>query len=626
MMDASRLVDNAHTPSTDLLAELVVGDPLRRLGHPLEHRIAVYRAQSRTHQLPWYPCDLAMPRLSELELPIPAGLSPYHPSFNSDPPEFPEDAILAGRYRVHTPMCRGGMGELYRVIDTQTEEMRALKVLTRRRSRRHQDVLRFENEIRILHAVRGHPGVVELLDHGQLVSERSYCVMELLRHIGHGRERPDASVACNDAIAVASALGHIHRCGVVHRDVKPSNIVSTPDGPKLIDFGIAVALDEALDQRITQHDNGVGTLEYMPPEQFQFSIVDPASDFYSLGATLFEWLVGSRPFGPATREGMLYAKRRGTPDFSLQFDRLPLPLQTFVVACLAPDPANRIADEATFTRRLCEAMRAAGWEIDHNIPASAPVEVRPAPPTPAVKPPSPELRASDSTERAPAPSTPSPELRASNSTERAPAPSAAGSSNRSKILLGAAALLAASLVASPFLLARLSEPSVTLSRSVARPNTAVPLSDSPRETASGLDQTPRAVPVSSGIPPLAENSERHAEDSREHTAGTSPTHSKEHPAPRLSTSFSAVHDSPECAAIRKRAKQSADSYEWSAVIDATRTAACWKSTRTQRTDLRVEAFLNLGQLDRCVAEAKNSSSARARETAKTCRDALAQSR
>lgn len=324
---------------------------------------------------------LPMPRRSELDLPLPAGMSPHHPTFDDDPPDFDEDHVLAERYRVHVPICRGGMGEVYRIVDLRTQEHLALKMLMRRRAHRPHDILRFEREINALRAVAGHPGVVELRDDGILSDGRRFFVMELIASTpANVEQRRSIASRCEAAMHVASALGHIHRRGVVHRDIKPSNILWADAGPKIIDFGVAVHGDEATFLRVTDPGQGVGTLEYLAPEQHRFAAPDPAADFYALAITLFEWLTGAVPFR-GDDEQQMQAKARGVPPFSLAFDRLPRPLQSFILACLAPDPRVRIADEA----RFIAGLRAALGQIDTQDPVLEDTTAT-APPAPTPQP------------------------------------------------------------------------------------------------------------------------------------------------------------------------------------------------------------------------------------------------
>ncbi len=206
--------------------------------------------------------------------------------------------VFAGRYEILAHLGRGGMGAVYRVRDMQTEAERALKVL-HANAEDENAAVRFRREIEILSRIK-HPGIVEIFDWG-VVDERMYFTAERiegedLRTILRRRGVFPPDEVARIGARVAEALGAAHAIGIVHRDVKPHNVMIRSDGRiTLLDFG--VARGAGIDMHtVTATGVIVGTPEYMPPEQFQGYRVDARSDVYSLGIVLYELLCGAVPF------------------------------------------------------------------------------------------------------------------------------------------------------------------------------------------------------------------------------------------------------------------------------------------------------------------------------------------
>ena len=258
--------------------------------------------------------------------------------------QFAAGEVFAERYEILAPLGRGGMGSVYRVRDMRDESERALKVL-------HATVedesaaVRFRREIEILSRVK-HPGVVRIFDWG-VVGDRMYFVAELidgkdLRTVLHERGVMTSEEAARIGAAVATALGAAHSTGIVHRDVKPHNIMFRNSGDvTLLDFGVARGAGIDMNT-ITATGVIVGTPDYMAPEQFQGQRVDARSDVYSLGIVLYELLAGDVPFRADTPValGMQHQYTLPAP-IRTQRPNVPAWLERVVLKCLEKNPADR---------------------------------------------------------------------------------------------------------------------------------------------------------------------------------------------------------------------------------------------------------------------------------------------
>lgn len=230
-------------------------------------------------------------------------------------------ALVGGRYRIHVPLGSGGMGSVYQATDEKLGREVAVKVFRQEHASAEQQ-LRQEYEIRLL-ASLNHPGLVSVHDAGTHAfpeGTRRYFVMELVEDTTLERRMvggplPSAEVADVGA-QVAEALAYVHRHGIVHRDVKPANIlVRDTEGlgfrwiAKLTDFGIAQL---PAGSRLTSTGIVLGTAYYLSPEQAAREPVSAASDVYSLGLVLLEALTGESPF-PGTMAESLAARLVSDP-------------------------------------------------------------------------------------------------------------------------------------------------------------------------------------------------------------------------------------------------------------------------------------------------------------------------
>ncbi|MEX2533551.1 MAG: Stk1 family PASTA domain-containing Ser/Thr kinase [Nitriliruptoraceae bacterium] len=250
--------------------------------------------------------------------------------------------VLGDRYELTRILGRGGMAEVYAAHDRVLDRHVAVKLLLERFKEDSAFTRRFSDEAR--HAARlNHPNLVAVYDTGS-ADGQPFIVMELV----DGRSLQEAlaegtvdvAMAVTVVAAVSKALGYAHDRGVIHRDVKPGNIMLANDGSvKVTDFGIARAIGN---DTVTRTAAVLGTAAYLSPEQAQGGALDPRSDLYSLGVVLYEALTGSQPFRGDSPVTVAYQHvqeqprppRERNPDISVA-------LEAVVLRAMAKNPANR---------------------------------------------------------------------------------------------------------------------------------------------------------------------------------------------------------------------------------------------------------------------------------------------
>jgi tRNA A-37 threonylcarbamoyl transferase component Bud32 len=294
----------------------------------------------------------------------------------------------ARRYALTSRIATGGMGEVWRGTDTVLSRPVAIKVL---KPEYADDALfrtRFETEARHAASLH-HPGIAGVFDFGEAApvdgstSPRPFLVMELVEGQPLSNLlRPDAPMdpaVVSDLLAqAADALGAAHAAGIVHRDVKPGNLIVTPDRrTKVTDFGIARAAEG---MSLTETGQVLGTPAYISPEQAEGKRATAASDVYALGVVAFECLAGRKPFLADTPVATAIAHlREPVPDLP---DSVPGDLAAVVRRSMAKDPAERYADGAALAAALRDpAGAAAAGEATVVAPVvagpSAPAEEEP---------------------------------------------------------------------------------------------------------------------------------------------------------------------------------------------------------------------------------------------------------
>lgn len=281
--------------------------------------------------------------------------------FQGPDPELLHDLTgqTLGRFQILNPEKGGGMGMVYKAQDTRLGNHVAFKVIRTDKlapAVAARSVKRFEREARTL-AQLAHPSIVRVLDYGE-ENGLPYLVMEYLTG-GTLKERLDGKPmtwqqAIRLAQPIAAALEYAHQHGVVHRDVKPSNILFNSAGqPVLTDFGIVRILDDEGTQDQSTTSRMLGTPEYMSPEQALGNAFDHRVDIYALGVVLYEMLTGRRPFLADTPVGVLVKHASEPLPRPTQLNPgLPAGVEQFLLRSLAKNPAQRFQSAAEMLRAM----------------------------------------------------------------------------------------------------------------------------------------------------------------------------------------------------------------------------------------------------------------------------------
>ncbi|MEU1461966.1 protein kinase [Streptomyces sp. NPDC005727] len=247
-----------------------------------------------------------------------------------------EDPRVVGSFRLHRRLGAGGMGVVYLGSDKKGQRV-ALKVIRPDLAEDQEFRSRFAREVSAARRIRG--GCTARLVAADLEAERPWFATQYVPGPSlHDKVADDGPLGAADAAAIGAALSEglvaVHEAGVVHRDLKPSNILLSPKGPRIIDFGIAWATGAST---LTHVGTAVGSPGFLAPEQVRGAAVTPATDVFSLGATLAYASTGDSPFGQGSSEVMLYRVVHEEP----QLHGVPDALAPLVRACLAKDPDHR---------------------------------------------------------------------------------------------------------------------------------------------------------------------------------------------------------------------------------------------------------------------------------------------
>ncbi|MYR88000.1 protein kinase, partial [Streptomyces sp. SID685] len=247
-----------------------------------------------------------------------------------------EDPRVVGSFRLHRRLGAGGMGVVYLGSDKKGQRV-ALKVIRPDLAEDQEFRSRFAREVSAARRIRG--GCTARLVAADLEADRPWFATQYVPGPSlHDRVADEGALLAADAAAIGAALSEglvaVHEAGVVHRDLKPSNILLSPKGPRIIDFGIAWSTGAST---LTHVGTAVGSPGFLAPEQVRGAAVTPATDVFSLGATLAYASTGDSPFGHGSSEVMLYRVVHEEP----HLHGVPDALAPLIRACLAKNPEDR---------------------------------------------------------------------------------------------------------------------------------------------------------------------------------------------------------------------------------------------------------------------------------------------
>ncbi|MDX3802246.1 serine/threonine-protein kinase [Streptomyces sp. AK04-3B] len=328
-----------------------------------------------------------------------------------------EDPRVVGSFRLHRRLGAGGMGVVYLGSDKKGQRV-ALKVIRPDLAEDQEFRSRFAREVSAARRIRG--GCTARLVAADLDADRPWFATQYVPGPSlHDKVNDEGPLGAAELAAIGAALSEglvaVHEAGVVHRDLKPSNILLSPKGPRIIDFGIAWATGAST---LTHVGTAVGSPGFLAPEQVRGALVTPATDVFSLGATLAYASTADSPFGQGSSEVMLYRVVHEEP----QLHGVPDALAPLVRACLAKDPEERPSTLELSLRLKEIATREAQGLADARPPAPRAAEAD-RPTGRLAEPGHPER-----TLRHPGPGTPPP--RGATPSSRGPAPARGGSPAR----------------------------------------------------------------------------------------------------------------------------------------------------------------------------------------------------
>ena len=283
--------------------------------------------------------------------------------------DLPTGTLFAGRYQIIEQLGRGGMGRVYRALDTKANEEVAIKLIRPDIAEDKRTLERFVNEIRLAHKI-SHRNIGKMYhlgeDQGLHFITMEYVPGEDLKSFIRRSRRLDIATTVTIAKQVCSGLSEAHDAGIVHRDLKPSNIMIDREGnARILDFGIARAVGA---QGVTAEGSVIGTPEYMSPEQVEGKEADRRADLYALGVIMFEMVTGRLPFAADTPFVVAFKQQseRPTPPEELN-PQTPPQLSAIILRCLEKDREKRYQTTEDLCRDLGQVE-----ETLHTTPLPSP--------------------------------------------------------------------------------------------------------------------------------------------------------------------------------------------------------------------------------------------------------------
>jgi serine/threonine-protein kinase len=278
-----------------------------------------------------------------------------------------------GDYEILGVLGNGGMGKVYKVRNVISDRVDAMKVLLPNLAGQKELAERFLREVKVL-ASLNHPNIAALRT-AFMDNDRLVMIMEFVEGETLAQRCQTGPVPIADSLhyvdSVLAALSYAHAHNVIHRDIKPGNIMITPDGTvKLMDFGIAHSENSA---DLTKTGTALGSVRYMSPEQIQGGAIDARSDIYSLGVTLYELATGQPPFKADSDVSLLAAHLNQIPRRPIELrPDLPQGLNDIIVMALAKDPAKRFQTADAFRNALHSVSDKFSVSSGITAPISAP--------------------------------------------------------------------------------------------------------------------------------------------------------------------------------------------------------------------------------------------------------------
>ena len=272
--------------------------------------------------------DVSIPRTKTLEIPK---------------EELTTGSTFAGRYRIIEELGKGGMGKVYKALDTEINEKVAIKLIKPEIASDQKTIERFRSELKFARKIR-HKNVCQMFDlnkeEGAYYITMEYVPGEDLKRFIRRAKRLDVGTAVSIARDVCEGLAAAHKLGVVHRDLKPRNIMVDDDGnARIMDFGIARSLES---EGITAEGAMIGTPEYMSPEQVDGMETDPRSDIYSMGVILYEAVTGRVPFKGNTPFSIAVKHKSEIPREPRKINpQIPEALSRLILKCMEKDKEMR---------------------------------------------------------------------------------------------------------------------------------------------------------------------------------------------------------------------------------------------------------------------------------------------